>query len=160
MYKTPFRKFDHTHTHIYIYVIEFAKRGAIVYYANSCRPSGGNLSSTKGQLQVVDEYLLVECCEGRVLGPLDPSGFPHVHTSYSQLVLSLSSWISRKSSKRKELKSIVGHLAHASCVVKPSKTFTGHLFGLLLVARKPHHHVRLNQESWSDMLWRATFVSS
>ena len=30
---------------------------------------------------MVDEYLLAECCEGRVLGSLDPSGFPHVHTS-------------------------------------------------------------------------------
>ena len=50
-------------------------------YANSCRPSGSNLSSTKGQPQVVDEYLLAEYCERRVLGPLDPSGFPHVHTT-------------------------------------------------------------------------------
>ena len=30
---------------------------------------------------MVDEYLLAECYEGRVLGPLGPSGFPHVHTS-------------------------------------------------------------------------------
>ena len=112
--------------------------GVIVYYANNFQPSGGKLSSTKGQPQVVDEYLLVECCEGRVLGPLDPSGFLHVHTSYNQLVLYLSSWISRKSCTRKELESIVGHLAHASPVVKPGKTFMGRLFGLLSGACTRH----------------------
>ena len=77
----------------------------------------------------------------------------------ANLQLSIS-WISRKSCTRKELESIVGHLAHASPVVKPGKTFMGRLFGLLSGACKAHHHVRLNQETRSDMLWWATFVSS
>ena len=77
----------------------------------------------------------------------------------ANLQVSLSLWISRKLCTRKELESIIRHLAHDSRVVHPGKT-TDRLFGLLSGACKAHHHVLLNQETWSDMPWWATFVSS
>ena len=40
-----------------------------------------NMPSAEEQPWVVSEYLASECCEGRVLGPLDPSQFQYVHRS-------------------------------------------------------------------------------
>ena len=39
------------------------------------------MASALGQPQVVQDYLAVECSEGRVLGPLDPLALPQVHVS-------------------------------------------------------------------------------
>ena len=64
-------------------------------------------------------------------------------------------WIGRKSATRKELESVVGRLAHVSRVVKP---FLRHLFELLSVARKAHHHVRLGAVARSDLLWWCMFM--
>lgn len=40
-----------------------------------------NLPSAREHPEVVREYLANECSKGRVLGPLDPSQYPQVHTS-------------------------------------------------------------------------------
>ena len=40
-----------------------------------------NMSSAREKPEVIREYLAKECSEGRVLGLLDPSYFPFVHTS-------------------------------------------------------------------------------
>ncbi len=37
--------------------------------------------SASEHLEVIREYLAVECSEGRVLGPLDPALMPTAHTS-------------------------------------------------------------------------------
>ena len=66
-------------------------------------------------------------------------------------------WMGRKSATRKELESVVGKLAHASRVVKPRKTFLRHLFELLSVARKAHHHVWLGAVARSNLLWWCIF---
>jgi len=36
------------------------------------KAEGQRLPSAEEQPQVISEYLALECCEGRVLGPLDP----------------------------------------------------------------------------------------
>ena len=36
---------------------------------------------SKGQSHIVNEYLMAECCEGRVLGLLDPSRLTHIQIS-------------------------------------------------------------------------------
>ena len=43
--------------------------------------SKNNLPSCREQPQVINDYLAVECAEGRVLGPLEPNNLPHIHTS-------------------------------------------------------------------------------
>ena len=44
-------------------------------------PSRFNMPLAEEQPQVILEYLALECCEGRVLGPLDPSKFHFIHRS-------------------------------------------------------------------------------
>ncbi len=55
------------------------------------------------------------------------------------------SWLIRSSCLKKELKSMVGSLSHACCVVRSCKTFLRMLFELLSVARRKHHYLRLFQ---------------
>ena len=46
-----------------------------------CRKSTCNMLSAIQRPEIVREYLVKECVEGRVLGPLDPTKFSMVHTS-------------------------------------------------------------------------------
>ena len=45
------------------------------------RSSGGNMPSAQKQAAVVEEYLGMECAEGRMVGPLDPNGWPCIHVN-------------------------------------------------------------------------------
>ena len=51
-------------------------------YSQTCRRSKKNLPSCREQPQVINDYLAVECAEGRVLGPLEPNNLPYIHTSH------------------------------------------------------------------------------
>ena len=68
-------------------------------------------------------------------------------------------WRGRKSCRKKELKSLVGCLSHASRVVKPGKIFMRHLFEALPGTRRSHHHVHLGSAVRSDILWWHTFMA-
>ena len=47
-----------------------------------CEKSKRNMLSATQKPEVVREYLVKECVEGRVLGPLDPSKFPRIQISH------------------------------------------------------------------------------
>jgi len=51
-------------------------------YQYPCRRSSRNMPSALERPEVAREYLVMECSEGRVLGPLDPTKFPQIHTSH------------------------------------------------------------------------------
>ncbi len=53
----------------------------------------------------------------------------------------------------------MGSLGHACCVIRSGKTFLRRLFELLSVARKAHHHLRLNASVRSDLGWWHTFLA-
>ena len=65
----------------------------------------------------------------------------------------LGIWTSKRSCTRKELESLLGHLAHAATVIRPGRIFLRHLFSLLSVASKPSFFVRLNSVARADLLW-------
>ena len=46
-------------------------------YSQTCQRSKNNLPSCREQPQVINNYLAVECAEGRVLGLLEPNNLPH-----------------------------------------------------------------------------------
>ncbi len=48
---------------------------------HACRKSRRNMSSAQVKTEVVRDYLALECSDGRVLGPFEPSWFPQIHTS-------------------------------------------------------------------------------
>lgn len=48
---------------------------------HACRRSGTNMFSATENPQVIRDYLVEECSEGRVLGPLDPACFLDIQTT-------------------------------------------------------------------------------
>jgi len=55
-----------------------------------------------------------------------------------RLVEQLASWHGKKSTTRKELEVLIGHLCHAAIVVHLGRIFLRELFALLHVAKLPH----------------------
>ena len=72
----------------------------------------------------------------------------------------LQGWCLRKSSTRKELESLLGHLPHAATVVRPGRTFLRQLFSLLHQAKLPSHFVRLTAGARADLAWWKCFLQS
>ena len=67
-------------------------------------------------------------------------------------------WKGRKACTKRELLSLIGQLQHASCVVRPGRTFLRRMINLSKTARRPHHNIRLNKGFRSDLQWWATFL--
>jgi len=80
------------------------------------------------------------------------------HSKLVELQHLIKSWESRRSCTRKDLKSLVGKLAHASQVVQPGRTFMRKTFELLAGMRSTHHHICLSKAFRSDLQWWATFL--
>jgi hypothetical protein len=72
----------------------------------------------------------------------------------------LAEWASKRTCTRKELQSLIGHLQHASTIIKPGRTFLRRMYDLLSVAKLPHHHIRLNGDFKSDLAWWSLFIST
>ena len=76
-----------------------------------------------------------------------------------RLLKLMREWLQRKACTRRELESLIGSLQHACKVIKPGRSFLRQAITLLTVAQRPHHHIRLNQEFHSDLMWWAAFVT-
>ena len=76
----------------------------------------------------------------------------------SRLCQELATWQAKKSCTHKELEHLVGTLQFACKVVPQGRPFVRRMINLLCVPTKPFHHVRLNKEFRSDLLWWHSFV--
>ena len=73
----------------------------------------------------------------------------------------LAEWQFKKVCSREMLESLLGHLNHASSVVRPGRSFIGRLISLLTDAKRKHRDIiRINSEARSDIRWWTTFVES
>ena len=68
-----------------------------------------------------------------------------------RLKVLVSSWRGKRSCRKRELLSLIGHLQHATRVVKPGRSFIRHMIDLAQVAKKLHHHIRLSASFRSDL---------
>ena len=71
----------------------------------------------------------------------------------------LGNWRGREACSRWELESLIGHMSHACKVVRPGRRFLRGMIALLSVAKRPSHHIRLNESFRADLEWWATFLS-
>ena len=71
----------------------------------------------------------------------------------------ISSWQGKRSCKKRELQSLLGHLNHASKVVKPGRSFLRRMINLLPIATHPDHFIRLNAAFRADLLWWHVFIA-
>ena len=77
-----------------------------------------------------------------------------------RLLSMVEQWGKKKACTRQELEFLIGTLHHACKVIRPGRSFLRRLIALLGVAKKRHHHIRLNREFQSDITWWKTFASS
>lgn len=71
---------------------------------------------------------------------------------------SITAWRKKKVCTKRELLSLLGVLHHACQVVRPGRSFLRRMIELSKVAKKLHHHIRLNAEFHSDLEWWALFL--
>lgn len=71
----------------------------------------------------------------------------------------LRTWEAKKSCTRRELESLLGILQHACKVIRPGRAFMRQALSLLSIAKRRHHHIRLNAGFRSDMFWWKAFAS-
>ena len=76
-----------------------------------------------------------------------------------RLLEAVTTWLSKHTCTRRELESLIGTLQHAYKVVHPRRSFLQCTIALLNVAEQKHHHICLNAEFWSDMLWWKLFTA-
>ena len=76
-----------------------------------------------------------------------------------RLLTVVTAWGSKRCCTKRELESLIGTLQHACKVIKPGRTFLRRAIALLSVAKQSHHHIRLNAEIRSDLLWWKMFAS-
>ena len=78
----------------------------------------------------------------------------------SELLQTLTEWVSKRFCTKRQLLSLIGRLHHAASVVKPGRTFLRRLIDLSCSVSKLHHHIRLSKSARSDILWWSVFISS
>ena len=78
----------------------------------------------------------------------------------ARLQVMVLQWLDRRSSTRRELESLTGHLAHAATVIRPGRIFLRPLFALIATAAKPHRYVHLNISVRADLHWWLHFLQS
>ena len=74
-----------------------------------------------------------------------------------RLLLLVSEWLPCKACTRRELESLIGSLQHTCKVVRPGRSYLRWAIDLLSIAKRPHHHIRLNHEFRSDLMWWKVF---
>ena len=74
-----------------------------------------------------------------------------------RLLETITEWKDRKVCTRRDMESLVGILQHACSVIPSGKTFLLRAISLLCSVRC-HHHIRLNSDFRSDMLWWLGFA--
>ena len=74
-----------------------------------------------------------------------------------RLLQMTSEWLTSCSCTRRELELLIGVLQHACKVIRPGWTFLRLAIALLCVAKQPRHHIRINKEFCSDLMWWSVF---
>lgn len=77
-----------------------------------------------------------------------------------RLIIKIKEWGDKKACTKRELQSLIGHLSHACCVVRPGRTFLRRMIDLTSKVDEPHHHINLGVGFRSDLLWWACFLPS
>ena len=72
----------------------------------------------------------------------------------------LAEWEGRRSATKHQLQSLIGHLSHASKVVKPGRTFMREVIRTMSIPRASHHLTRLNAQCRADLAWWSIFLAS
>ena len=71
----------------------------------------------------------------------------------------VASWLDRRSGRRSEVESLLGHLLDPTMVVKPGRIYLRHLFSLMAKVAVRYHFVHLHGMARADLAWWGLFPS-
>ncbi len=75
-----------------------------------------------------------------------------------RLVDMIADWQLKRSCTKKELLSLIGHLQHATRVVRPGRPFLRRMIDLSTAVDELHYHIPLRSGFRSDLHWWALFT--
>jgi hypothetical protein len=70
----------------------------------------------------------------------------------------VNNWTEKKRCTKRDLLSLIGQLQHATVVVRPGRSFLRRLIALSKSVSKLTHHLNVNSEARSDILWWHSFL--
>ena len=76
----------------------------------------------------------------------------------ARLQAGTAAWHLKRACTKRDLLSLIGQLQHASCIVKPGRSFLRRMIQLSTVVKAMHHHIRLNKNFRSDLQWWSLFL--
>ena len=76
----------------------------------------------------------------------------------ARLKTMVAEWLGRKKATKRQLLSLIGHLAHAAKVVTPGRTFVRRMIDLAHSKQELSHWIYLNEEFRSDLQWWDLFL--
>jgi len=65
----------------------------------------------------------------------------------------LEQWLGKKNATKRHMLSLLGHLQHASKVVRSGHTFTATMYATATKVKKYAFYTRLNRQFRSDLAW-------
>ena len=80
------------------------------------------------------------------------------HEKLLRLRSLVANWLGRRSGRRSEVESLLGHLSHAAIVVRPGRIFLRQLFSLMAKAAARHYFVHLDAMARADLAWWDCFL--
>ena len=78
----------------------------------------------------------------------------------SRFKSTVTQWVGKRTCTKRELLSLIGQLQHASVVVRPGRPFLRRMINLSKSVGKLTHHVRINHQARSDIMWWNVFLET
>ena len=75
-----------------------------------------------------------------------------------RLQLLVTEWLDKSKATKRDILSLVGHLQHATKVIRQGRTFVSRLYMTAAKVKKLNFYTRLNREFCSDLCWWNTFL--
>lgn len=133
-----------------------------------CKECGKNLEIIIKICKILGLPLAVEKVEGPVccitfLGIILDSIKMEIRLpqeKLSQLKQLIQSWLVCRKAQKRELLSLIGHLAHAAKIVPPGRTFIRRMLDVAHSKTQLHHWIYLNKAFHSDLLCWKLFLDN
>ena len=124
--------------------------------------------------------IIIRCCEAlgvplaleKVEGPSTSLSFLGIVIDTAQMQLRvppdklqrvkelITTWLSKKSSTKRDILSLVGLLQHITKVVQSGRTFVSRMYATAAKVQQLDFYTRLNKDFRSDLVWWHTFLTN
>ena len=135
-------------------------------------PSPGSGTLLLSQVRGIFESLQVPVADNKIEGPATVVTFLGIRVDTIRFELTLPAekvnligdrlraWRGRRSGRRSDFDSLLGHLSHAATIIQQGRIFLRHLYDIQARTESPHNHVHLDAEARADLQWWEHFLQT